>query len=234
MRLLSTIRADIRFQFRQGFYLVYGLASALYIILLRILPPGWRDDAAILVVFTDSSILGAFFIGGIMLLERAQRIHSALFVTPLRVYEYMLGKMISLSILALIASLVIVIGGTGIRLLNPLFVLGVVGSSALFTLAGIIVATCAATVNQYLLMSPIIGLPVLPSLLAYFGVLRSPAWVVLPTQPGLAFMSSAARGLPGWYLLSAGAVLIGYGIVLWFWALERLHRQIANFTGEQL
>jgi len=102
MRLTAALTYDIRLQFRHYFYYAYLIVSIIYVIILRAVPLDFRQTAAVLVIFTDPSTLGFFFLGGIILLERGQKTLEGLFVTPLRVFEYMLSKILSLTLLALL------------------------------------------------------------------------------------------------------------------------------------
>jgi len=72
MRLRHAILADIRFQIKHGFYLVYVIITIMYLIILSFLPENILSVALPVVVFSDPSVLGLFFIGGIILLEKGQ------------------------------------------------------------------------------------------------------------------------------------------------------------------
>ena len=73
-RFLVLLGADIRFQFRYGFYAVYLIVSALYIIAVRLLPESVRPAARAVVVFSDPAALGLFFMGAILLYEKSDRV----------------------------------------------------------------------------------------------------------------------------------------------------------------
>ncbi len=231
MRLAAAIGADIRFQYRQGFYAAYLIVAVLYVVIIRALPEAIQEQAAVLLIFTDTSVLGSFFIGGVMLLEKAQRIHDALFVTPLRVWEYVAAKLVSLTLLAFAASMLVALGGVGPRMASPLLIAGVIGGSALFTLAGMIIGSRAASVNQYLLMTPLVALPVIPSTLVFFGVLRSPAWIVLPTQPPLMYIGAAATGISTPALIGSAICCAVWCGVLWIWANRWIHAHVVRTLG---
>jgi fluoroquinolone transport system permease protein len=96
MRLLHALQADVRFQWKQGFYLVYILITIIYLIILSFLPENVLSIALPLVVFSDPSVLGLFFIGGIIMLEKAQGFCLFWWFHTLRTTEYVLSKVISL------------------------------------------------------------------------------------------------------------------------------------------
>jgi hypothetical protein len=81
MRLLHAVLADIRFQIKQGFYLVYVVITAMYLIIMSFLPDDILAVALPLVVFSDPSVLGLFFIGGIILMEKGQGVNQYMLKT---------------------------------------------------------------------------------------------------------------------------------------------------------
>ncbi|MBN1465987.1 hypothetical protein JXA02_09510, partial [candidate division KSB1 bacterium] len=107
--MVQLFRYDVLFQFRHGFYFIYLLVSAIYIIALFNIPTAQRLVVTNLLVFSDTSVLGLTFVGAILLLEKQQRILHSLFVTPLKLSEYLLAKVLSLSLIALLASLLILL-----------------------------------------------------------------------------------------------------------------------------
>jgi fluoroquinolone transport system permease protein len=134
MRLLYAVWADIRFQFKQGFYLVYVLITVMYLIILSFLPKDILSVGLPLVVFSDPSVLGLFFIGGIIMLEKMQGILSVLVVSPLRTIEYILSKVISLAFVSVLAAFAIT-GFSNYGSVNWLLVfLSTVLTSGIFTL----------------------------------------------------------------------------------------------------
>ena len=82
MRALRLARLDAQLQLRQGFYAAYALVSAAYIALLRALPDEATATLAPLVIFSDPAVFGFFCAGALLLLERDEGVHAALFTTP--------------------------------------------------------------------------------------------------------------------------------------------------------
>lgn len=79
MRLIHIVVQNIKFQFRHGFYLVYLVISLSYLAILKILSEEFARKAFVLLIFSDISILGLFFVGAIVFLERDQGIMQTLF-----------------------------------------------------------------------------------------------------------------------------------------------------------
>jgi len=198
MRLLNAVWIDIRFQVKQGFYLVYVIITVMYLIILSFLPEKILETALPLVVFSDPSVLGLFFIGGIILLEKSQGVMQALIVTPLRTGEYILAKCISLSFVSLLAAFAITELSPVTGADRLLVALSVVLTSSLFTLSGIMINAGCNNVNQYMLKTiPYMLLFVLPcfSLLGFTG---SYLYTAVPSVAALRLMLGAYNGIY-WY-----------------------------------
>lgn len=189
MRLLAALKHDFRFQFRQGFYHVYLVLTLLYIGGLYLLPEQARQALAIFIIFIDPSVLGFFFIGGLIMLERGQDTLESLFVTPLRIGEYIAAKLISLTTIALIASFTIMLSLFGFNF-NPFALFaGVTLTSIFFTLFGIIVASYTRTVNGYLITSGLVTPIFFVPFLHYIGF-SSPLYYIFPTKGALILLEA--------------------------------------------
>jgi len=221
MRLLASLRYDITFQFRHGFYYAYIFISVLYILILRNLPEGVRPTVTSLVIFSDTGILGFFFIGAIILLEKAQNTLESLFVTPLRLGEYFISKVISLTLIAFLMSSVIMILGNGIPPFPLPFVLGVLFSSVFYTLLGFIIAARAKNLNEYfvtsLLCTFIVGIPILD----FFGVFQSPLFYLFPTKASLLLIHGAFQSVPLSGFIYSILYLFITSVLVYLWAYSR-------------
>lgn len=169
MRLRSLTVWDMKFQIKYGFYLLYVILTALYIVVLFALPTAWRNKAAIILIFSDPAAMGLFFMGAIVLLEKSQRIPCAFAVSPIKAMEYITAKVISLCLISL-AVATILASVTGFSHL-PLVLMGTGLSSVIFTLLGIIIATKITSLNQFILWTtPIEIMGFVPALFHLFGV----------------------------------------------------------------
>ena len=107
MRILAAIRSDIKFQLKHGFYGIYAVVSIIYLIVLSFLPNEYLKYVLPTLIYSDPSGLGLFFFGGIVMLEKMQGIINYIVVTPLTTREYILSKVISLTLLAVVVSIVL-------------------------------------------------------------------------------------------------------------------------------
>lgn len=169
MRLKNLFLADMRFQAKYGFYFLYTVLTALYVMILFSIPENWREKAAAILIFSDPASMGLFFMGAIVLLEKSQRTPWAFAVSPIRPTEYIVAKVSSLSVisLAVAAILALAAGVDRLHIVLP----GTAISSVIFTLLGMIVATKIGSLNQFILWTiPIEILCFLPALLHLFKI----------------------------------------------------------------
>lgn len=220
MRLISVVKYDLKFQIRHGFYLAYAFVSLVYVILLHFVPAAILEKTAILLIFSDPCALGAFFIGGIIMLERDQHIFENLFVTPFQVKEYLLSKVLTFAFLSTMVGSVIHIAAFGWGMEICLSLLGTALTASLITLIGIGLTVRAKSINYYLLFTSqymiIFYLPILD----YLKIIESPFFMLFPTYGSLLLLDDSIQSITAWKFLYALSILI-LGILLAFWWAER-------------
>lgn len=168
MRLKNLIKWDIYFQIKYGFYFIYAVLTIFYIFLLFVLPRSWRMNAMTIMIFSDPAAMGLFFMGAIVLLEKSQKIIQLLAVSPVKVWEYILSKVVSLAIVSEIVAFVLAIAAKTEDLLSIL--IGTALTSVVFTLLGLIAATKINSLNQFVLITVPIELVCFgPAVLFLFG-----------------------------------------------------------------
>lgn len=174
MRKLRLIAWDMRFQLKYGFYFLYAVFTAVYLALLFALPEAWRYKAATVLIFTDPSAMGLFFMGAIVLLEKSQHTPSALAVSPVGAGAYIAAKVASLMLISLAVAAVLALAAGMPNILLTL--VGTAVSSVVFTLIGIIIATESESLNSFIVYSVPVELAVfIPSMLHLFG--SAPDWL---------------------------------------------------------
>lgn len=230
MRVLQTLQFDVRFQIRHGFYYAYAFVSLLYVGLLRALPVEFREMTSTLLITSDPAVLGLFFVGGIVLLERGQNILESLFVTPLRVREYLIAKVASLTLLSLVTSFFIAFLTFGVDFQQGYLFLGIVLTSVLFTLFGISVAVRAKSLNGFLAYSSWIAVFFLP-FLEFFGIVKTPLFYLFPTKGSLLLIGGAFQGMTLPELVYSVVVLLGWIVVGYRWAYHWFYQYIIMKIG---
>ena len=217
MRIVNALKADVRFQIKQGFYLVYVLLTFIYMVILGKLPQEWKSTVIPLVLFSDPSMVGFFFIGALVMLEKVQGVIQYVVVTPLRSMEYLLAKVVSLTILAIAATVMITLATYGYDLNWFLLILAVTLISSFFVFYGFIVAVRCTTLNQYFIrMIPYLMLIILPC----FSLIGFPySWMfnIFPSVAGLKLVFGAFNGIDSLsasaytvYLLAANLAIARY------------------------
>jgi len=226
LRFLHAIWADIRFQMKQGFYLVYVLITIMYLIILSFLPEDVLSVALPLVVFSDPSVLGLFFIGGIIMLEKVQGVLSVLVVSPLRTIEYLLSKVVSLALVSVLAAFAIT-GFSQYESVNWLILfLSTVLTSGIFTLCGIMINAGCQTVNQYMIKTiPYMLLFVLPCV-TLIGFPYSWVFTIVPSVAALRLMLGAYTGINFYEAIALIVYLTGVNYLFLRWTIRVFENEI--------
>lgn len=226
MRLIYAIRGDMQFQMRQGFYLVYAIIAALYVLILSLLPEDIASVALPLVVFSDPSLLGLFFIGGIILLEKIQGVLMVVVVSPLRTHEYILSKVISLAIISVLVAFLITLLSKTEQVNWFLLFISTVLTSGIFTMVGIMINAGCENVNQYLLKTvPWMLLFIIPC----FSLLGFPySWIfkIVPSVAALQLMLGAYTGIDWVEALILIALLLGANYLFLRWAIRVFENKV--------
>ncbi|MBO6717985.1 MAG: hypothetical protein JJ913_08525 [Rhizobiaceae bacterium] len=175
-RFTTLLGLDARLQHRYGIYYAYAFVVAFYAVLLTMLGewlPAW---AVGIVVYSDPAVLGFFFLGALMMLEKAEGARAALAITPVSPADYFWSKALTLTLVAIVA--VTVIGATVHAEVNwALLLAATVLTSIQFIGIGVPVARLFKTVSSYLIGSTGLLVPVvLPCLLALYDPM--PGWAV--------------------------------------------------------
>ncbi len=225
-RTLTLTGYDILFQFRHGFYLIYFIISILYIAILLNIPSSNRLLVTHALVFSDTSVLGLTFVGALLLLEKQQNILQSLFVTPLHLKEYLLGKVLSLTLLAFLASLAILLSANGWLSFMALYVAGIFLGSSFFVLLGIAVGARVNSLNGYIfgIMAGTIIFTV--PLLSYFKICNAMWLYLLPTRATLMLFESTMRPLSAGEIFYALVTLLLWNALAFWLAVNSFRKYI--------
>ena len=193
-RLAATLACDIRLQIRNGFYYAAGFVAAINILILAQLPSAalayWMPP----LILSNLLINTFYFIAGQVLLEKGEGTLHAQVVTPLKNSEYLISKVLSLTLLSLAENLLIVLIGYGMEFNIILLVLGMVGAAAMYTLCGFLAVSRYSSINEYLFPSFLYTLAFIPPFLSYAGLEGS--WLYLhPLQAPLVLLQGAFTGM---------------------------------------
>jgi fluoroquinolone transport system permease protein len=230
-RLLSTMRTDFRLQFRNGFYYATLFVAVIVVVAFsRLDIPDYRYVWPIFIL-GNMMMVGFYFMAGLVLLEKGEGTMEAQIITPLRPFEYLLSKVVTLGVLSLIETLILVIVLSGIDFNWPLFLLGVAITAAIYSLFGFIAVAPYDSVNEFIFPSVLWVLATLPPLLYFMGVSDSWIFFLHPLQAPLVLLQGAFTGVPDWqivYGILYGALWIG---ITFYWSLRVFRRFIIRREG---
>ena len=219
-RLVSVFRWDVTLQYRYKFVAVSVGMVLFWGILFGLIPGIGRVDAGVVVpafFVINLYVTTFYFISGLVLFEKSEGVLTMLAATPLRDVEYLLSKVVSLTLLALVESLLIVVAvlgtvGEWVPLVSGAFLLG-----ALFALAGFIVVVRYDSINAFLIPSVLYVTALLLPLLPHFGLADRTVFYLHPAQPALVLMRAAYMPKGAWemvYGVAAGLGWVGIGFVV--------------------
>lgn len=192
-------------------YKIVGVAIAitvLYIALLKFLP-SISDSFIILLIFSDPIMFGFMFIGVLILFEKDANTLQALVTTPIKWWQYVWSKTISLTVLAVICSFGIVIAGKGFEVNFFLFSINVILSSFLFILIGFVGVAQVKTFNQYIIIIPMVLAPAILPFLNFFQITDTLWFYIVPTQATLLlFEASLGKQIETWQMIYSISILL--------------------------
>ena len=222
-RLASMLEWDVRLQVRYGFYAVYAVVTVLYVLGLTQVPDEYESLALTLVVFSDPAFLGFYFIAALVLFEKREGVVDAFTVSPLSGVEYLLSKTLSLTLLAVTASLVVALlsGRPRLQPTRP----RARRRSHIRPLRAVRLRRRRPLRHHQRLLHDLSRLPRAdgPSALDFLGVVESPLFSLLPTQASLVLIGAAFSPVPtGELVYGVGylTVWIGASAVAARWAFD--------------
>ncbi len=228
-RLTHAFLSDVRYQWRYGFYFIYGFLTVCFIIVLRLLPDDWRQTALVVTLLADPALLGLFFIGGLMQLERGEGILDALFSSPLRPAEYILSKALSLGLISTAVSVIVALGSGAEGVSYAVLVPAVLMASTCFTMIGLAVSVNLKSMNAFLSVDGLWeAVLLMPPLLLMLGVSFGPL-EVFPGSAALRLVQAAA-GVHTASVIPFVLLAVWTGFAFWL-ALKRLHSALCRLGG---
>lgn len=222
--LLKLTKFDIIFQLKQGFYLIYAILTAIYLLILFYLPQQVRAEVTAYLILSDTSIMGLVFVGAIVLLEKQQNILQSMFITPLKLSTYLWSKAISLTFIALAVSTAIGIIPGGMKNNIPGLFISVIGSSLFFTFLGLGISAGANTLNQYLAGIMVGGLIMVAPIVLFF--LTPQIAFIFPINAAVELLLGKILTLTFEKVLINGFILAIWTTAAYLFAYKRFEKQI--------
>ncbi|OBG22954.1 fluoroquinolone transporter permease [Mycolicibacterium celeriflavum] len=190
-RWTSALRLEATLQYRQKFLHAGVFSGLMWLAVLLAMPHSLRPVAEPYVLFGDISIIGFFFIGGIVFFEKQERTIGAIVSTPLRFWEYLAAKLVVLVFVSLVVAVAVATISSGFGYDLVRVVVGIVLGTLVMLLVSFISSLPFASVTDWFLAATIplavLSLPILH----YAGVWPNPVMYLIPSQGPLLLLASA-------------------------------------------
>lgn len=226
LKFFQALKWDFLLYFKYNIIYVAIILTLLYSISLSLFKAS--NNIIITAIFSDPVMMGFMFIGVMVLFEKSSNTLKAICVCPPEKWQYLLSKNISLTCITTCCSLIIAFATHGFQFNIIWFTLGVTLSSLLFVFIGFIVVTRVQTVNQYVMVMPLLFTPAAFPLITLFGVKDHWGLYLIPTQASLILMKGGFEQLPSWKL----AYAIGFLLVSLFVAFLISNRCLEKYLQE--
>lgn len=175
-----------------------------------------------LLILNDPAIIGLFFIGLMVIIERNQQVLSALFVTPISHHVYLLSRIISLSIVCWVCALGMALAALGASFNLIHFSFGVFGISIMSCLAGLYMVSYTKEFMAFTLKSiPVLLLFINIPILNYFEVTDISLFRIFPAQGSLDLIINSYSEAPITSQLVYGYASIIIWIPILYWLTYR-------------
>lgn len=222
MRTLSKlILWDLKLQVRNNILTVAVFIAAFYMALFLLLGLRGKDKILIALIFSDPTFLGFIFTGVLILFEKSANTLQALIVTPVKIWQYLFSKAISLTIITSIICFAMVFASHGFQFNYLYFLAATFLSSVLFIFLGFIGVARVKTFNQYIIVIPLFITPLILPYLNFFGVTNTLWFYLLPTQASFILFQGAFEKVT----LPEALYSFGY-LTFSIWITYRISKQL--------
>jgi fluoroquinolone transport system permease protein len=200
-RFFSILKWEIVRQFKNGIYYASIFVLVLWILLFSCIKTISLSSLLPMIVLSNLTMTTFYFMAGIMLFEKGEGSLAAQVTTPIRNWEYITAKAISLSALATLENLIITIALTGWRFNYWPVILGTFAAGIIFCLVGFITVIRYDSINEFLV--PSIGymfLVMLP-ILSVFFLHKSWVWYLHPVYSTYKLIENGFYQIGLWNLI---------------------------------
>lgn len=234
-RLASAMKTDVTLQVRNRLYYIGPAFSVIAAGMLALIAP--TVDLAVSIPVAMILLVGGstlLYVVGLITFEKDEGTLNAVIVAPLRTYEYLLSKVLTLTALATLESAIIV-GGATLLIFSrmqelvtfnvPLLLTGIVTIGVIYTLIGIIMMVRYERLTDALVPILAVAIPLQLPFLYFLGWLTHPVFLIVPTSAPTLLMVGAFRSLTPWeWVYGVGyTVVMIIGLSYWAYAAFRAH-----------
>jgi fluoroquinolone transport system permease protein len=182
-QLKTMLKWDVILQSRYKIIHLSILSVLIYYLSLVTIPSMNTTEFKTMYLFFDPTLIGIMFIGALVLFEKTENTLQALIVTPMQTRTYFFSKIISLTTLSVLSSLLFLFLAHGIYFQYFYMLSGIILTSVLLILIGFILVARCHSINEYLVMMITAFLLLfIPPLLDITGIYKNIVFYLWPSQ----------------------------------------------------
>lgn len=234
-RVMAALQWDAQLQYRYGLYIAGAFALTFWLVFVTLLNADWRLPMVPSFLLLNVTINTFYFVAALILFEKAENVLEGLVVTPLRSWEYLISKVVTLTALSFVENMIITLFAVGLAFNVGWLALGFVFMAMQFTLFGVVAVARYREINSFLLPSgawmialslpPLVGLNLAPKALFW----------LLPTMGPFVLMQEAVLPVAWsdgevWLAIGMSAVWL---VVAMVWAYRSFERHIVRNEGRK-
>ena len=227
--LLKLLKWDLLLQVRYNIVTIALIISLLYILLIKSIPVDNLDPLLMLCVLSDPTMFGVLFVGVLVLYEKDSNTLNALIVTPIKSWQYLWSKAITLTTIAVPIALAISIVGHGIDIKYIYLLLSVILSSVMFVFLGFAIVTSSKGFNQFVIKFAVFTIPVSIPILALFDLVESNLFYIIPSQATILLLKAGFNySITTWQVLYSITYLLIWLLFSLYLAEKAYNRNLLN------
>jgi len=238
---MSNLKNMLRWEFtllsRYKIIHISILSVILYFLTTQAVPDMNQPIFHTMLLFFDPAIIGIMFIGALVLFEKSENVLQALVIVPMKVDDYLLSKITSLTILSVISaaifiSLLNIFSSVDFNIL--FLAISIILTSVLLILLGFILVSRVKSINEYLLAMVFAFLGLLfPPMLHLYGLYENIIFYLWPTQASFTLFTGVfnAANLELWEIVYGIIYQIIWIGLLYFLAKKAFYKHIVSKGG---
>ena len=238
-RFVTAFGWEMRIQWRQGIHYAALVMVLIWVVALVRMPEDLRALLLPFGLFMDVSIFGLYFMAAALFLEKGEGVLEALVVTPAPRGLYLVSKLSSLTLVAVVASVVLALVFFGAQVNWFYLVAGTALNAWFLTLVGFILAARYNSITDFLVPSLYFMAPSQIPLLWYFGIWSHWLVYLLPTQPAMLLIAAAFRSsqavprVAGWEIVYSFVYLLTACLAVTWLALRAYDQFVVRKQGRR-
>lgn len=223
-QLYHLIKHDFRLFNRNKIILISILVTAIYVAVFKGLSQVMDvEKLLILVIFNDPALLGFLFIGVMVLFEKNENVTQVLSVLPMKFSNYILSKVITLTLIALFCCFAMVIASYGWNFNYFHFAMATIFTSTIFSFIGFAVVAGQHSFNRYIINAIGIILFLCFPFLYYFDLIDKIWFYLFPTTYVIDLYSmSFSNEFSVPEIVITYCITIAWTVLTFYWANKRV------------